>query len=715
MSPQISSILLSVKRLRFLFPLFFVVLSAALYGQFSPSNQSAPNARQVGQITQVVPLPNSAPTFDVSDNYKNGEDIAARLRFAPAKLYSFDRASLRDVLRYLAEDAGIPFVAMLETAPDPTGAGGTAGNPLDSLLVTFTMRASPFTVLEAIARANQIALIYEKGIWVIRPVNEHELIGRTYKLRFSPQEKVSFDAAAGGSSGSSSSSSSSGSGSSASIPNMNRQMAQNIYKTEEPHLIKEIKSMLKIRSNGTVGRVASGEASVGNFPAMPPGDGIRPEWGKMSGIASDIPEPTVTFNSDTNSIYVVATRQQHQWVEGYLSAADHPQALIAIEVKFFELTKEPSKIVGVNWAQTFQSGIGLRATNIEARPYGSISVSQNIQTDAQTGIPAQRAATKSYSVSAGAPYSAVITANDMAVTMQAFMTDRDTTLVQYPRVLTVNNREVAISNARNEPILGSSQSSNSGGEVTTTDSITYLPIGTQLNILPKTMPDGSLFMNVSVTISNRVGEKDVSGNLYPITASRVFQAALQVDSGYSLAIGGMEGYSDSFTKNGVPLLKDLPGIGALFRDSNRYQSKTHLVIFITPTVIYNRKESSGISQEPASTLPVRPNEEVPRPPAFTPEGQLVGGINALNEAIRWLEYQLRYYKQLDLEVRIDKATLAKIKGIMNTAMMIQSQIPQMAKAQPEHSAFLAETENRLEDLIDDLNKVRASANKKIIR
>jgi hypothetical protein len=698
--------------------LYFLALSPGS-AQFSPLNPNDPTLQPAGQANYVLPV-YGEQSFEVISRYSSGEAQASALRQAPAKLYSFDRASLRDVLRYLAEDAGIPFLSMLERAPTD---GATGTNVLDAVLITFTMRAAPFVVLEAIAKANDIQLDFQNGIWVIRATNENELIGRIYRLKFTPQERVIFDSAAGGPS-SQVPGTGTQQGTTASIPNLNRQQAQNVFQVEEPALVQEIKNMLRIQSRGLRGSVAPGEASVGNFPALPEAGGISPAWARQSDALVEVAEPTVTFNSDTNSIYIVATRQQHDWVEGFLAAADQPQALIGIEVKFFETTKDPRKELGVDWGGTLRGGFTVAANDITVSPGGTVTLTQDRERDSLSGTPPPDrstfdtfASTTTYQASIAAPYSAVLSASQVAFTIQAFMEERDTSIVQYPRVLTVNNREVAISNALNQPILGSTQQSQTGGSTQTTNTIEYLPIGTQLNILPKTMPDDSVYLSIAITISNLLRferiNNGVSINDYPVTSSRVYQAALQVDPGYTLAVGGLEEAVDQSTRNGVPLLQDIPGLGELFKSRGRTQQKRNLIVFITPTVIYNRTETSGITDLPITTLPQRPGS-VPRPPAFTPNGELVGGVDALQEAIRWLEYQVRFYRELDRESRVDRTTIEQLRGIMNTAMMIQSQIPVFAAAQPSQAAFLSGAERTFENLIAELNRILTSSRSKII-
>ena len=70
------------------------------------------------------------------------------------------------------------------------------------------------------------------------------------------------------------------------------------------------------------------------------------------------------------------------------------------------------------------------------------------------------------------------------------MQDRDSSQVSYPRVLTRNNREVVIRSVINQPVLASTSSVTPGIGGTTTASVSYLPIGTIINVLPKQMDDG---------------------------------------------------------------------------------------------------------------------------------------------------------------------------------------------------------------------------------
>ena len=293
--------------------------------------------------------------------------IVEQLRSQPQKAYEFNRAVLRDVFRFLADDAGISFVSLPEV-------GQT-----EEKLVTFALRASPFRALEIIAKANGVALFYEEGVWYLRPYNDKELIARIYKLKYNTQEKVtSSDSAAA----SAPYATTSGPGGTAegSVPDLglSLQGVTDIFRTDPKQLVADIRSLLGIPTSGfeaaNAGEVTVDASSTLDIPqSVQPGSTEAP----ADNVAGKPGGPQVIWNSDSNTLYVVASRQQQQWVEGYLQSMDRPQPLIAIEVKFLETNKDPRKQLGVDWTGTLGDGFTLAARQMVATPNGSINVSEN--------------------------------------------------------------------------------------------------------------------------------------------------------------------------------------------------------------------------------------------------------------------------------------------------------------------------------------------------
>ncbi|MAS93015.1 MAG: hypothetical protein CMO55_07430 [Verrucomicrobiales bacterium] len=501
------------------------------------------------------------------------EAAAQSLRNAPPRQYNFSRAVLSDVMRLMAEDAGIGFFGL------PEGVEG------GDQLVTFTLNASPFTALETLAKANGIALIYENGIWYLRPANDQELIGRIYEINYNAQEIVTKN-----SQGGSTDSGSSSGGLGASSAGLNLQGAPDFFVTEPSRILEDIQNILDIPTTGSVAQIAPtasvdnvGQFSLGTLQGTPELV-VRPSGGRRSGDDSSGPGGAkVIWNSDSNTLYVVASRQQHQWIEAYLESADRPQPMIAVEVKFLETSRDPSTDLGIDW-----DGV-LGQNGLEAN-----------LSDASGGI--DLANIGAYSLP-----TAVLSYSDLNLKLRAIFNDRKTRSVSYPRMVTLDNREVSFRSVINQPVLGSSASTSLGAGATQTSSVEYLPIGTVINILPKRMAGDKILLNVSVTVSDIVGTEFINGNPFPIATSRVYTAPLTVRSGYTVAISGLDAARTTESERGVPILGRLPVVGLAFKNQTQDRSRQHLMMLITPVALDSGTEGltkKPITREPWKAAPV---------------------------------------------------------------------------------------------------------------
>ncbi|MDF1755829.1 MAG: hypothetical protein P1U89_23770 [Verrucomicrobiales bacterium] len=491
------------------------------------------------------------------------EMAAADLRSAPARQYNFSKAVMSDVMRLMAEDAGISFFGL------PDGGDGAAER-----MVTFTINAAPFTALETLAKANGVSLIHENGIWYLRPANDGELIGRIYEINYNAQELVRKNGQ-GGSVGGSSGGSGSGSGSS---PGISLQGAPDFFEVEPSRLLEDIKGILDIQTTGanaTIAQTASvdtlAQLSLRGLQNQPGIVAAQPQGGGDGGDS----QAKVIWNSDSNSLYVVASRQQHQWIEAYLSSADQEQTMIAVEIKFLETNKNPQCDVGIDWSGALgQSGLGAGLSNAT----GGIDL-------ANIG---------NYSLP-----TAVLSYNDLNLRLRSLYNDSNTKSVSYPRMVTLDNREVSFRSVVNQPVLSSSASASLGAGATQTSSIEYIPVGTVINLLPKTMNNGKILLNVSVTVSEIVGTEVINGNPFPIASSRVYTAPLTVKSGYTVAISGLDSAKTEHIESGVPLLGKLPVLGGAFKFKQKSKQRQHLMMLITPVII----NGCGVTKKPITKDP----------------------------------------------------------------------------------------------------------------
>jgi len=623
------------------------------------------------------------------------EKAANSLRNAPIKEYEFNRASVRDVLRFLADDAGIDFVALPEDGND------------SAKLITFSLNKSPFAALETIAKMNGVSLIYEDEVWHMRPLSDKSLIARTYRIRFNTGEisKGSNNNTGNirsngfGSSNNSTTGGTYGRGSNANSPiagngstgQLGLNGTSSPFSTSADELITAIKGIVGINTAGMNAIIAPGDNSVGNFgnlnyqstPAK-----IDPAQNIIRGSAqsSRNNNSQVIWNSDNNSLFVIANRQQHQLVEKYLETVDRPQPLIAVEVKFFETTKDPRKQMGVDWSGTMDGGYGLSLSDLST----NVNLNKINSTDM--------------------PMTAILSAPDVQAKVLALVKDRETTTVSYPRVLTKNNREVAIQSVVNQPVLSAQSSTTPGVGGTTTSSVSYLPIGTSINVLPKRLEDGRISLQVLITVSSIIGSEIIDGNSYPVASSRVFTAPLEVESGYTLAIGGLDEANDSREGVGLPLLSKLPLLKHGFKSDNKTHSRKNMLIFITPTLL--DPKSGGISETPISEVPQRGRSRSTQPPRIRPDGSLAGGINSVNKAIPWIQKEHALIRQVVSEKRASKKHSEQLQTLKNTVQALQQQIKRHIEKNPKNAKELHPNQWALIDLEEGITRTQKELHKK---
>jgi hypothetical protein len=617
------------------------------------------------------------------------ESMAVGLRQAAPQQYEFSQALLADVLRFLATDAGIPFISLPQDSPE------------GSKLTTFTIKASPFAVLETVCKSNNLSLVYENNIWYFRSADDSELIGKSYSIKNNAWERVERINSGSGGLGAPSSGGGSGGGGGSGL---NLQGSQETFSVKQSEIIKDIRDLLGLppEENGedqsALQQVLPGQAAGGTA------DMAR---AMNSNQLSSFRKPKVIWKSDSNTLYIVATRLQHLWVEGYLEAADKPQTLIALEVKFIETSRDPKREFGIDWGGTFENGSfnKVRKVDIETDENGRENITVDYEQVATNG--GYRAdlgnllTSSNLNAAKGAlgwPALGILSAQDINVKLRALLRDEETNTTSYPRMVTMNNREVNIRSVVNQPVLDGQSSSTVGAGATTSQSIAYLPIGTVLNILPKRMQGEKILMNMSVTVSSIIGNEVIGGNPFPVASSRVYSAPVEVDSGYTVAVGGLDEAREREGKAGVPFLHSIPILGKAFKYDSKSKNHKNLMLFITPTII--DPKDGGLPAEPQSVIPQKPNKLLPRTPQIDPgSGALVGGPESLPNAVSYLERETDILHHTIYESRITADETRKLKELKIAVEHLITQCMNMRLQYPGHLSTIDSHQARLDKLL----------------
>jgi type II secretory pathway component GspD/PulD (secretin) len=569
-----------------------------------------------------------------------------------------------------------------------------------------------------------LALVLDGDIWYVRPADDKELIGKAYEIKYNSFERVT-KVSSGGSGGSlalPSYGSSTGDGSGGvQTGGVDLQGARETFQTQKSELINDIRSILDLGAESNAGPVGiSSVTPLSPTPPQAPGGAESPV--DLSGVPMDIygnvRKPKVIWKSDSNTLYVVATRLQHMWVEGYLAAADRPQPLIAIEIKFFETSRDPSREFGVDWSGTFgTSGFFRQVDSVDYDPdTGLTTVETTNAPQTEGGYRTDLAnlltlTNLANSVAATSPpTSAVLSAQDVNVKLRAMLRDEETKTVSYPRMVTTNNREVVIRNVVNQPVLGSTASTSLGTGATTTAAISYLPIGTVINILPKKMQGNKVNLNMALTVSSILGTEIIQGNPYPIATSRVYSAPVEVDSGYTVAVGGLDEAREREGETGIPVLGKIPILGYAFKTKSKEKNHKNLMFFITPTLIDAR--DGGLPDEPQAVLRQKPPQFMPQTPRINEQQRLQGGTAGVPNAVAYLKRTSEEIGRTIAENRGTKAEYGRLDELEAALKRLDTEIGAFMNEHPDQWNSLNSYKWQVGGILDEVSKNRRTLRKK---
>ncbi|MDH5484901.1 MAG: type II secretion system secretin GspD [Gammaproteobacteria bacterium] len=178
------------------------------------------------------------------------------------------------------------------------------------------------------------------------------------------------------------------------------------------------------------------------------------------------------------------------------------------------------------------------------------------------------------------------TGNRFAFLLKALNADAATNILSTPSIVTLDNQEAEIVVGQNVPFLTGSFTNTGGGDGATNpfQTIERQDVGITLKVTPQINDGDTIKLDIDQEISS-LAESTVSG---PITKKRTIKTSVLVEDGEVLVLGGLidDNMRDRVQK--VPILGDVPLLGALFRSHSTSKSKQNLMIFMRPSILRDK-------------------------------------------------------------------------------------------------------------------------------
>ncbi len=298
----------------------------------------------------------------------------------------------------------------------------------------------------------------------------------------------------------------------------------------------------------------------------------------------------------TNQLFVNDIPSKLEEVQGLIAKIDVPVRQVLIEARIVEADDNFGRSLGVKLG-----GTDTRIAN-GGLPSSGITIGGNYAAiGAQTGQgPAANFGTDSHFVSLPANVSGSDFGGQSAATiglslfsaaanrflnleLSALESEGKGQIVSSPRVITADQQEALIEQGTQLPY----QAATSSGAT----SVQFAKANLALKVTPQITPEGNVILDVDVN-NDAVNTSLSTAAGYAINTKHVKTQVL-VDNGGTVVIGGIFTLSESTAVNKVPLLGDIPFLGALFRNTVRSKDKTELLIFLTPKIVTGRVANSN--------------------------------------------------------------------------------------------------------------------------
>ena len=302
----------------------------------------------------------------------------------------------------------------------------------------------------------------------------------------------------------------------------------------------------------------------------------KPQGGNPQAAADGV---RIVAEPDTNALVITAPPKLMRGIRSVISQLDIRRAQVLVEAILAEVSISKSRELGVDWAVLNDERIAA-ASILDP---SIISAAAGLATDNIQG--AAGLLRQGINIGGGRIRDS---GTSFAVLLNALYGDGETNVLSTPSLVTMDNEEAEISVGQEVPFLTGSFSNNNtgGGVVNPFQTIERRDVGLTLGITPQ-INEGD---NIQLTIRQESSSisAGAAGAVDLVTNKRTLDTTVMVGSGDILVLGGLIDDSVQKTDQKVPILGDIPLLGALFRSTTVSKSKQNLMIFLRSTILRDR-------------------------------------------------------------------------------------------------------------------------------
>ncbi|WP_150300455.1 type II secretion system secretin GspD [Pseudomonas profundi] len=356
--------------------------------------------------------------------------------------------------------------------------------------------------------------------------------------------------------------------------------------------------------------------------------------GSMSSM--DESKVRIQAHESTNSVVIFGPAELTRDLSGIITQLDIRRAQVLVEAVIAEVSYDRAKELGVQWGIGNDNG-GVGIINFNRGGRGIVNLAAGVNNFLEGDV------TTPPSLADGATFGAAgnIGSTQIAMLVNALQGDSSSNILSTPSLLTLDNEEAEIVVGQNVPFIVGRSVEDSGQAF---DTIERQDVGIKLKIRPQINEGNAVRLEIAQEVSQIA--QGASGAADIITNKRSLTTTVMVDDNELIVLGGLIDDQMVETRDKVPGLGDIPGLGRLFRYDTGRLEKRNLMVFLRPVIIRDtavaesvthskytyirdqqlKEQERGDRMLPSDSMPVLPdwNYLLSLPPPF--ENAAQGGV-----------------------------------------------------------------------------------------
>ena len=304
----------------------------------------------------------------------------------------------------------------------------------------------------------------------------------------------------------------------------------------------------------------------------------------------------ITPDAVNNTLLVYADQGNYRIIEQTLQQIDQPQLQVAIDATIAEVTLTNELSYGVQAFLTSKN-LGLKPdqgsvlnTQATAAPTTTTTTVNNVASTVTSAFINRAFPGFNFLIGSEAQPSAIL---------DALHTVTSVKVLSNPSLVVINNQVATLQVGDVVPVsTGSATVLTTNNTVVNT--IDYRNTGIILRVSPRINVNGNVRLEVEQEISNVSPQSTAS--LTPTVSERRVKSSISVASGQTVLLAGLISEQQNGTRNGIPVLDEIQGLGDAFSHQDKKGTRTELIIFIRPQIVRDGSDAHHVAEELRSKL-----------------------------------------------------------------------------------------------------------------